>query len=68
MHFVVSMWRSPLHLQHGIRLNTTPDGVMLHLQGVIHKNTGGRRKSRIAIARRKLLEDAGLYAPTAATA
>ncbi len=36
------------------------------VKGVIHKNTGGRRKSRIAVARRKLLEDAGLYMPAVA--
>lgn len=34
-------------------------------KGVIHINTGARRKSRIAVAKRKLLVDAGLYSPSA---
>lgn len=34
-------------------------------KGVIHINTGARRKSRIAVAKRKLLVDAGLYQPSA---
>lgn len=32
-------------------------------KGVLKKNTGGRRKSSIAKAKRKLLIDAGLYTP-----
>lgn len=35
------------------------------VKGVIHANTGARRKSRIAVAKRKLLVDAGLYQPSA---
>jgi len=36
------------------------------VKGVIHANTGARRKSRIAVAKRKLLVDAGLYTPASA--
>ena len=32
-------------------------------KGVLKKNTGGRRKSSIAKAKKKLLIDAGLYTP-----
>lgn len=32
-------------------------------KGVLKKNTGGRRKSRLALAKKKLLIDAGLYTP-----
>ena len=32
-------------------------------KGVLKKNTGGRRKARIAHAKTKLLIDAGLYTP-----
>ncbi|KAK9820456.1 hypothetical protein WJX72_010566 [[Myrmecia] bisecta] len=31
------------------------------VKGVLHKNTGARRKSRLAVAKRKLLTEAGLY-------
>lgn len=34
------------------------------LRGVLHKNTGNRRKSRLARARQKLLIASGLYTPT----
>lgn len=34
-------------------------------KGVLHRNTGARRKSRLGVARRKLLIDAGLYSPVA---
>jgi len=36
-------------------------------KGVLHSNTGGRRKSRLAIAKQELLVEAGLYSPSAAT-
>ena len=35
-------------------------------KGVIHINTGARRKSRISVAKRKLLVDAGLFQPASA--
>ena len=35
-------------------------------KGVLKKNTGGRRKSSIAKAKKKLLIDAGLYTPATA--
>lgn len=35
-------------------------------KGVLKKNTGGRRKSSIANAKKKLLIDAGLYTPASA--
>jgi small subunit ribosomal protein S20 len=35
-------------------------------KGVLKKNTGGRRKARLAHAKRQLLIDAGLYTPATA--
>lgn len=32
-------------------------------KGILHKNTGARRKSNLALARQKLLIKAGLYSP-----
>ena len=32
-------------------------------KGILHKNTGARRKSKLALARQKLLIKAGLYQP-----
>lgn len=32
-------------------------------KGILHKNTGARRKSKLALARQKLLVKAGLYNP-----
>ena len=34
------------------------------LKNVLHRNTGARRKSRLARARQRLLIDAGLYTPS----
>lgn len=34
-------------------------------KGVLHMNTGARRKSRLAVAKRKLLVSAGLYSGSA---
>ena len=36
-------------------------------KGVIHKNTGARRKSRLAAAKRATLISAGLYTPAPAS-
>ena len=36
------------------------------VKGIIKMNTAARRKSRLAIAKRKLLIDAGIYTPAAA--
>jgi len=38
------------------------------VKGIIKQETAGRRKSRMAVAKRKLLIDAGLYTPTTQTA
>ncbi|KAK9843939.1 hypothetical protein WJX84_005178 [Apatococcus fuscideae] len=35
-------------------------------RGIFHDNTAARRKSRLAVAKRKLLIEAGLYTPVAA--
>ena len=35
-------------------------------KGVLHKNTAARRKSKLALARQKLLIRAGLYTPSTA--
>lgn len=34
-------------------------------KGVIHQNTGNRRKSRLAVAKRNVLISSGLYSPAA---
>ena len=36
------------------------------VKGVLHKNTGARRKAKLAIARQRLLIANGLYTPQAA--
>jgi small subunit ribosomal protein S20 len=33
-------------------------------KGVLHQNTGARRKSRMALAKKKLLITSGLYTPS----
>ena len=38
------------------------------VKGILHKNTAARRKSKLAIARQKLLIKAGLYTPAGQTA
>ena len=35
-------------------------------KGVIHKNTGARRKARLSAAKRNILINAGLYTPASA--
>ena len=37
-------------------------------KGILHKNTAARRKSKLALARQKLLIKAGLYTPAPQTA
>ena len=37
-------------------------------KGIIKMNTAARRKSRLAVAKQKLLIDAGIYTPAAQTA
>lgn len=32
-------------------------------KGILHKNTGARRKAKLALARQKLLISSGLYTP-----
>lgn len=34
------------------------------VKGVLHANTGANRKSRLALAKRRLLVTAGLYTPS----
>lgn len=34
------------------------------VKGVLHKNTAANRKSRIAVAKRKLMISSGLYTPS----